>query len=114
LKRQKEKLEELEKKELGVLVNVIKNKKQIENKTKELTFSTAKNNSRLKKKKRRKKEGSIYSMDVKKPKHKKFKKSKEVKKKFQTNLSSRKKIDFGNEENAYNFVQKTDIRNSNM
>ena len=107
-------MEKLEKKELGILVNVIKNKKQIENKTKELTFSTAKNKSRMKKKNRRKKDGSIYSMECRKRRNKMNKNSVENDKKFHSKISSRKKVKLPVEENAYNFIKINDTQNSNM
>ena len=105
-------LEKLEKKELGTLVNVIKNKKQIENKTKELTFSTAKNKSRMRKKYSKRKEGSIYSMDSRRLQKQK---TNPIKQEIglPTKISSRKKLILPKEEHVYNFVKINENQSSN-
>lgn len=112
LKQQKQKLEQLEKKELGTLVKVIKNKKQIENKTKELTFSTAKNKSRVRKKYAKRKEGSIYSMDGRKL-HKRRIDPKTPDLATITKASEHKKLVLPREDVTYTFIKVVEAQSSN-
>jgi len=100
----------MEKLELEKLVNVIKNKKQIENKTKEINFSTSKNKSNMKSK-LRKNHPSKYSIEIRRANKKSA--SKQKKQNLRNpNLQKRSRRDQSEDDNLYEFL-KVDMKNSN-
>lgn len=94
----------MEKKELDELMKVIKNKKKVENQRKELNFSTAKNKSKIKKS-HKKKNDSLFSIDIIKVKNSTKKVDKNPTSIFSSKLVKRSKRNMMKEENVYQFLK---------